>query len=137
MNLYELFEVPEPEPLSLPPIFLWRSVFHITESVLNSSENRAKHASLSSRERSELMMRELILNCKDFVKTDIYRKLMARCVSVHAANHPGEPYGELAFFQAMAAVDPDEFIEAVRQEFPDDICPVERLDPFLIEEGGV
>jgi hypothetical protein len=108
------------------PIAYWRGLYWTTSQMF-----RKELAGLASqRERSDFLLRKL---CEQAQWLTRYSGVFWR----RYHRNPTKHRSEVNTFIAMAAVNIDEFIQAVHERFPDDDYPVERLDPFLIEEGRV
>jgi hypothetical protein len=97
-----------------PPIQLWRGLYHTAEESL-------KRKRLSKRQHSEAMLRTLCFYCNTLVRAGLCKRVSSD--------------GEALTIYFMAAVDTDEFIQAVHEAFPDDHYPVDRLNPFLWANG--
>jgi hypothetical protein len=108
----------------LPPIIAWRGLFHITEERLNHERIKGKLPRLSPHEYSAAMFRELHWQCRYFIQNGLGPRIRIRTV------------GEALLFYSVATVDPDTFIREMNATYPKE-CWIDRLDPYLIEEGRV
>lgn len=120
---------PPPRPSWLPDVDLTvlRTIFKVGEDACGGPVFPHHLERQRTRQESELLLRILCSTARTFVNEKWFAR-WARCPSERR-------YQTVVLVQALAAVDPDEFIQACREEFPEDDFAA-RLSPFEHSDDG-
>jgi hypothetical protein len=104
-----------------PPLTFWRAIWNVTrQAALNG---HPYFYLLPPRERSNFLLRELHHTCRIMGSPPMFA--LMQYVKRNSNREPQE----FLLVQALADMEIDEFLDVIRQEFPDDDYPVRRLDP--------
>jgi hypothetical protein len=110
---------------------MWTLMFEAAyQNVFARLYHAGLQSSITTRQFSNLMLRELCSEAKQFMRDQGFWTYFHR----NAMPDPDEPLqhvfdGELMLFMVFANQSPDDIISWINTAHPDDPCPVTRLQP--------
>ena len=117
---------PLPERMNLDPhLTLWQSMWNVTKE---KQVAHPRYPYLTTRQRSEWMLRQLCANCRAFVGSPAFWIYFHR--NTDHVDLSDCITGELFLFTIFANEDPDKLVRWIHDKLcPDDPDPASGLDP--------